>query len=128
MGAAESATARGEVAVPSYRREELQIVPSMKNEWNPGVSKGRAFIDRLRAEGTITKWDARHNRPVRDGSTWAEKEIRAFEKKRARRELHAAGGGGGGCARAGIRPQRRRTGACATGYAYAQWPVRESAE
>ena len=75
VGAAESATARGEVAVPSYRREELQIVPSMKNEWNPGVSKGRAFIDRLRAEGTITKWDARHNRPVRDGSTWVEKEI-----------------------------------------------------
>ena len=47
----------------------------MEDSWNPGPSKGRAFIDRLRAEGTITKWDEKHNRPVRDGSTWVEKEI-----------------------------------------------------
>jgi hypothetical protein len=47
----------------------------MEDSWNLGTSKGRAFIDRLRAEGTITEWDERHNRPVRDGSTWVEKEI-----------------------------------------------------
>lgn len=59
----------------SYRREELQIVPSMESEWNPGPAKGRALADRLRAEGTITKWDEPHNRSVRDGSTWAEREV-----------------------------------------------------
>ena len=47
----------------------------MEDSWNSGTSKGREFIDRLRTEGTITKWDERHNRPVRDGSTWAEREI-----------------------------------------------------
>ena len=47
----------------------------MEDSWNLGTSKGRAFIDRLRAEGTITEWDERHNRPVRDGSTFAEREI-----------------------------------------------------
>ena len=47
----------------------------MEDSWNPGVSRGREYIDRLRAEGTITKWDGRHNRPVRDGSTWVEREI-----------------------------------------------------
>ena len=51
-----------------------QIVPMMEDSWNSGPSKGRAFINRLRA-GTITKWDERHNRPVRDGSTWVEREI-----------------------------------------------------
>ena len=50
------------------------IVPTMEDSWTRG-SQGRAYIDRLRAEGTITKWDERHNRPVRDGSTWAEREI-----------------------------------------------------
>lgn len=73
----------GDPVKGSYRREELQIVPSMKNEWNPGVSKGRDYtstiivssIDKLRTEGTISNWDAKHNRFVRDGSTWAEQEI-----------------------------------------------------
>ena len=39
------------------------------------MSRGREYIDQLRAEGTITKWDEKHNRPVRDGSTWVEREI-----------------------------------------------------
>ena len=47
----------------------------MKDQWNPGVSKGRDYIDKLRTENTISKWDAKHNRFVRDGSTWAEQEI-----------------------------------------------------
>ena len=60
-----------------------------RDSWNCRPSKGRAFIDRLRAEGTITKWDERHNRPVRDGSTWVEREIDkipAEEYKGLRRE------------------------------------------
>jgi hypothetical protein len=69
------ARTNGDAVKGSYRREELQIVPNMEDSWNPGTSKGREFIDRLRTEGTITKWDERHNRPVRDGSTWAEREI-----------------------------------------------------
>ena len=47
----------------------------MEDSWNSGPSKGRAFIDRLRAKGTISKWDDKHNRPVRDGSTWVEREV-----------------------------------------------------
>ena len=31
-----------------YHREQLQIVPEMQTKWNPGKSKGRAFIDKLR--------------------------------------------------------------------------------
>ena len=83
------ARTNGDAVKGSYRREELQIVPTMEDSWNPGPSKGRAFIDRLRAEGTITKWDEKHNRPVRDGSTWVEKEIDkipAEEYKGLRRE------------------------------------------
>jgi hypothetical protein len=69
------ARTNGDAVKGSYRREELQIVPTMEDSWGPGVSRGREFIDRLRVDGTITKWDTRHNRPVRDGSTWAEREI-----------------------------------------------------
>ena len=69
------ARTNGDAVTGSYRREELQIVPSMETEWNPGPAKGRAVADRLRAEGTISKWDEQHNRSVRDGSTWAEREV-----------------------------------------------------
>eukprot|EP01043_Picozoa_sp_COSAG02_P080698 COSAG02_NODE_19315_length_888_cov_2.983523_1_plen_217_part_01 len=65
----------GDAVKGSYRREELQIVPSMKDAWNPGVTKGKDYIDMLRTENTISKWDAKHNRFARDGSTWAEQEI-----------------------------------------------------
>ena len=65
----------GDAVRGSYRREELQIVPSMESEWNPGPAKGRALADRLRADGVISKWDEQHNRSVRDGSTWAEREV-----------------------------------------------------
>ncbi len=69
------ARTNGDPVKGSYRREELQIVPVMTDKWNPGPSRGREFIDRLRSEGIISKWDAKHNRPVRDGSTWVEQEI-----------------------------------------------------
>ena len=69
------ARTNGDAVTGSYRREELQIVPSMETEWNPGPAKGRALADRLRAEGVISKWDEQHNRSVRDGSTWAEREV-----------------------------------------------------
>ena len=32
-------------------------------------------IDKLRADGIVSKWDEKHNRPVRDGSTWVEREV-----------------------------------------------------
>ncbi len=31
--------------------------------------------DKLRADGIVSKWDEKHNRPVRDGSTWVEREV-----------------------------------------------------
>ena len=74
------ARTNGDAMKGSYRREELQIVPTMEDSWNARPSKGHAFIDRLRAEGTITKWDERNNRPVRDGSTWVEREIDKLPK------------------------------------------------
>eukprot|EP01043_Picozoa_sp_COSAG02_P034216 COSAG02_NODE_2381_length_8995_cov_3.430980_9_plen_179_part_00 len=45
--------------------------------------------DKLRAEGILSKWDAKHNRPVRDGTTFVEQEIDkipAEEYKGMRRE------------------------------------------
>ena len=47
----------------------------MRTEWNPGKSKGRAFIDKLRADNVISKWDSKHNRPERTGKTWSEQEV-----------------------------------------------------
>ena len=58
-----------------YRREELQIVPTMQDSWNPGVSKGREYIDKLRADNVISGWDSKHNRFERTGKTWAEREV-----------------------------------------------------
>ena len=55
------ARTNGDAVKGSYRRAELQIVPTMEDTWTRG-SQGREFIDRLRAEGTITKWDERHRR------------------------------------------------------------------
>jgi hypothetical protein len=69
------ARTNGDPVKGSYRREELQIVPVMRDKWNPGPSKGRGFIDKLRADGIVSKWDEKHNRPVRDGSTWVEREV-----------------------------------------------------
>ena len=47
----------------------------MTTEWNPGPSKGRAFIDKLRADNVISGWDKKHNRFERTGNTFAEREI-----------------------------------------------------
>eukprot|EP01043_Picozoa_sp_COSAG02_P076848 COSAG02_NODE_16533_length_1076_cov_1.328557_1_plen_308_part_00 len=67
----------GDAVKGSYRREELEVVPTMQDTWVGAPSKGREYIDELglRTEGTISKWDERHNRPVRDGSTWVERDI-----------------------------------------------------
>ena len=47
----------------------------MRTEWNPGPSKGRAFIDKLRADNVISGWDSKHNRFERTGKTWSEQEV-----------------------------------------------------
>ena len=52
----------------------------MRDKWNPGPSKGRNFIDKLRADGIVSKWDEKHNRPVRDGTTWVEREVDKIPK------------------------------------------------
>eukprot|EP01046_Picozoa_sp_COSAG06_P001959 COSAG06_NODE_66_length_26393_cov_6.455161_2_plen_165_part_00 len=67
--------ANGQEKEGRYHREQLQIVPEMTTEWNPGKSKGRAYIDRLRADNVISKWDSKHNRPERTGETWSEQEV-----------------------------------------------------
>ena len=64
----------------SYRREELLIVPNMEDVWH-GPRKGRDFTDKLRQANTIPKWDTASNRPKRDGSSWAEKEIAKIPKQ-----------------------------------------------
>ena len=55
--------------------QQLQIVPEMTTEWNPGKSKGREYIDKLRADNVVSKWDSKHNRPERTGKTWSEREV-----------------------------------------------------
>ena len=67
--------ANGQEKEGRYHREQLQIVPEMRTEWNPGPSKGRAFIDKLRADNVISGWDKKHNRFERTGNTFAEREI-----------------------------------------------------
>ena len=52
--------ANGQEKEGRYHREQLQIVPEMRTKWNPGPSKGRAFIDKLRAENVISGWDSKH--------------------------------------------------------------------
>ena len=47
----------------------------MRTEWNPGPSKGKAFIDKLRADNVISGWDEKHNRFERTGKTWSEREV-----------------------------------------------------
>jgi hypothetical protein len=47
----------------------------MKDTWNPGPSKGRAFVQKLRRDGTISGWDDRHNRYERTGKTWSEQQV-----------------------------------------------------
>jgi hypothetical protein len=58
-----------------YHREQLQIVPEMKDTWNPGPSKGRDFVQKLRRDGTISGWDEKHNRYERTGKTWSEQQV-----------------------------------------------------
>ena len=65
----------GDAVKGSYQREELEVVPTMQDTWVGAPSKGRRYIDELRADGTISKWDEWHNHPMRDGSTWVEGEV-----------------------------------------------------
>ena len=67
--------ANGQEKDGRFHLEQLQAVPEMKDTWNPGPSKGRAFVQKLRRDGTISGWDNRHNRYERTGNTWAEKEV-----------------------------------------------------
>ena len=67
--------ANGQEKDGRYHLEQLQVVPEMKDTWNPGPSKGRAFVQKLRRDGTISGWDGRHNRYERTGNTWTEKEV-----------------------------------------------------
>ena len=69
------ARTNGDAVAGSYRREELQIVPTMQDSWNPGVSKGREYIDKLRADNVISGWDSKHNRFERTGNKWSEQEV-----------------------------------------------------
>ena len=73
--------ANGQEKDGRYHREQLQIVPEMKDTWNPGPSKGRAFVQKLRREGTISGWDDKHNRYERTGKTWAEREVDKIGEK-----------------------------------------------
>ena len=73
--------ANGQEKEGRYHREQLQIVPEMRTEWNPGPSKGRAFIDKLRADNVISGWDSKHNRFERTGETWrSERSISSVRK------------------------------------------------
>ena len=67
--------ANGQEKEGRYHREQLQIVPEMTTEWNPGKSKGREYIDELRRKNVISRWDSKHNRPERTGETWSEREV-----------------------------------------------------
>ena len=69
------ARTNGEPVQGSFRREELQLIGEMTDTWTGGVSRGRDYIDKLREEKVIPGWDERHNRPLRDGDTWAEEQI-----------------------------------------------------
>lgn len=42
---------------PQRSGPQLQIVPSMRTDWNPRPSKGRDYIDKLRADNVISGWD-----------------------------------------------------------------------
>ena len=78
--------ANGQAKEGRYHREQLQIVPEMRTEWNPGPSKGRAFIDKLRAENVISGWDSKHNRFERTGNTWSEREVDKIDEIEINRE------------------------------------------
>jgi hypothetical protein len=67
--------ANGQEKDGRYHREQLQIVPEMKDTWNPGPSKGRAFVQTLRRTNVIPGFDERLNRYKRTGETWAEREV-----------------------------------------------------
>jgi hypothetical protein len=56
------------------------MVPEMRTEWNPGPSKGRAYIDKLRADNVISGWDEKHNRFERTGET-SEREVNKLGEK-----------------------------------------------
>jgi hypothetical protein len=69
-----SGVGNGDAVKGSYHREELQIIPTMESEWY-GLAVGREHADELRRTGVITRYDERAGEFVRDGTTWAEKEV-----------------------------------------------------
>jgi hypothetical protein len=73
--------ANGQPKEGRYHREQLQIVPEMQTKWNPGKSKGRAFIDELRRKNVISGWDEKHNRFERTGNTWSEQQVDRLGEK-----------------------------------------------
>eukprot|EP01043_Picozoa_sp_COSAG02_P095038 COSAG02_NODE_31433_length_533_cov_1.389401_1_plen_113_part_01 len=73
--------ANGQPKEGRYHREQLQIVPEMRTEWNPGPSKGKAFIDELRRKNVISGWDEKHNRFERTGETWSEQQVDRLGEK-----------------------------------------------
>ena len=73
--------ANGQEKEGRYHREQLQIVPEMRTEWNPGRSKGREYIDELRRKNVISGWDSKHNRFERTGNTWSEREVDKLGEK-----------------------------------------------
>ena len=75
------ARTNGDAVKGSYRREELQIIPTMESEWY-GVTAGREHADELRRTGVITRYDEQAGEFVRDGTTWAEKEVARIPQTR----------------------------------------------
>jgi hypothetical protein len=71
----------GDAVKGSYRREELQIIPTMESKWY-GVTAGREHADELRRAGVITRYDEQAGEIVRDGTTWVEKEVARIPRAR----------------------------------------------
>ena len=75
------ARTNGDAVKGSYRREELQIIPTMESEWY-GVTAGREHADELRRTGVITRYDEQAGKFVRDSTTWAEREVAKIPRAR----------------------------------------------
>jgi hypothetical protein len=73
--------ANGQEKDGRYHREQLQIVPEMKDTWNPGPSKGRAFVQKLRRTNVIPGFDERLNRYERTGHSVSEPQVDILGEK-----------------------------------------------
>ena len=77
-------------------RESRDVAKKMRTEWNPGPSKGRAFIDKLRTDNVISGWDSKHNRFERTGETWSEQEVDKLGEQRCAPAEEGQGSGSRG--------------------------------